>query len=668
MINLNRFRIKSRIYIGFGALIVICAVLAIFGGWKLTTINGQVGKLFAISENAARNLEVSKLAEVMRRASTRFKGMGDESMVKDFDDAQKQAVDVLAAAAKATTSDERRAIYNDVSAKIGEVRQNFEKLVQIAAAMKADRAKLFSGGDTLTAATTKLVEAARTSGNDAANNAADPVERFVLLTRIANWRFLATNDPKGPATFKTTVEQAKAAVAALDKVIPETLRPLVAPVGAALDDYAASFTALSAGMAQSDDLFENVIRATNIKITEQQEIARKSLVASLGDTKNETESVISGTSTAQATVAGLGILLGLVMAYVIGRSIVGPVAGMTAAMTKLAGGDKSVEIPSRDSTDEIGDMAKAVDVFKQNMLRADALADEQRQEQQKKAQRQTAIEGYIAHFDSSVRQSLDTLAAASTEMRATAESMSGTADQTSQQATTVAAASEQASVNVQTVAASTEEMSASIAEISRQVEQSTSITKKAVDEAQRTSATIGGLAEAAQKIGQVVQLIQDIASQTNLLALNATIEAARAGDAGKGFAVVASEVKSLATQTGKATEEIGGQIAANQTATAAAATAMKSIDGTIAQISEISTTIAAAMEEQGAATREITRNTQEAARGTQDVSSNIGGVTQAASETGAAAAQVLESSGELGQQAETLRAEVDDFLAKIRAA
>jgi methyl-accepting chemotaxis protein len=177
-----------------------------------------------------------------------------------------------------------------------------------------------------------------------------------------------------------------------------------------------------------------------------------------------------------------------------------------------------------------------------------------------------------------------------------------------------------------------------------------------------------GLSDAAQKIGQVVQLIQDIASQTNLLALNATIEAARAGDAGKGFAVVASEVKSLATQTAKATEEIAGQIAAIQGATGQAVSAMKSIDGTIGEISEISTAIAAAMEEQGAATSEITRNTQEAARGTQDVSANIGGVMQAASETGAAAAQVLGSSSELGKQAETLRSEVDDFLAKIRAA
>jgi len=211
-------------------------------------------------------------------------------------------------------------------------------------------------------------------------------------------------------------------------------------------------------------------------------------------------------------------------------------------------------------------------------------------------------------------------------------------------------------------------MGASIAEISRQVSESTQIATKAVEEAARTNTTVQGLADAAQKIGEVVSLIQDIASQTNLLALNATIEAARAGEAGKGFAVVASEVKSLAAQTAKATEEIAGQIAAIQGATKEAVEAIRTIDGTIGRMSEISTAIAAAMEEQGASTKEITRNTQEAARGTQDVSQSIGHVNQAAAETGTAASQVLNSSDALGRQAETLRGDVDEFLAKIRAA
>jgi methyl-accepting chemotaxis protein len=366
--------------------------------------------------------------------------------------------------------------------------------------------------------------------------------------------------------------------------------------------------------------------------------------------------------------AAVMLIFSGLLAWLSGRVIAGPILRMTAAMGQLAGGDKTVEIPAHDSKDEIGDMAKAVDVFKQNMIRADQIAAEQKAEQAKKEQRQVAIEGFIATFESGVRGSLDTLASAATEMRATSQSMSTTAEETSAQATTVAAAAEQASANVQTVAAATEELSSSVAEIGRQVIQSTKIAGQAVDEAGRTNVTVQGLSAAAQKIGDVVKLISDIASQTNLLALNATIEAARAGDAGKGFAVVASEVKSLANQTAKATEEISAQVAAMQGATSGVVQAIQSIGGTIGSINEIATTIASAVEEQGAATQEIARNVQEAAQGTSQVSSTIAGVNQAASETGAASSQVLASAEELGKQAETLRADIDSFLANIRAA
>jgi len=674
MLSLNRFRIKARLYSGFGALIVIGLLVAGFGGWQLAKIGGQVDHLVVVSENASRNLEVSGFTKEMRRLTLRFKTAGTESAIKDFKTAQTAATELLATAAKVTTSDDRRRLYGEVSAKIGEVGQGFDKLVQIDAKMKADRAKLFSVGDQMSAAMDPLFEAARATGDQAISDRASDTRGAVFLARIANWRFLATNDAKGPATFKAAVEKSGVAIAALEKVALEKsevagkLPALIAPLKVALKDYAASFDDLSAAMLQADDLYDNVIQATNIKIDEQQEIVHKSLVADLAATKTETAETIAGTTLAQEIMAGLGFLLGLALAYFIGRSIVTPVTGMTAAMGKLAAGDTATEIPAQDSKDEIGDMAKAVDVFKQNMIRADQLAAEQKAEQEQKTRRQVAIEGYIATFESGVRASLDTLASAATEMRATSQGMSATAEETSAQATTVAAAAEQASVNVQTVASATEELSSSVAEIGRQVTQSTKIAGEAVIEANHTNTTVQGLSAAAQKIGDVVKLISDIASQTNLLALNATIEAARAGDAGKGFAVVASEVKSLANQTAKATEEISAQVAAMQGATGEAVEAIKSIGGTIGSINEIATTIASAVEEQGAATQEIARNVQEAAQGTSQVSSNIVGVNQAAGETGAAANQVLVSAEELGKQAETLRADVDSFLANIRAA
>jgi methyl-accepting chemotaxis protein len=366
---------------------------------------------------------------------------------------------------------------------------------------------------------------------------------------------------------------------------------------------------------------------------------------------------------AAGLICAFGIL-GWISLYQISR----PLAHMAGEMTKLATGDLDIRIEGTDRADEVGGLARSLQVFRENAITARRLEAEQRQEQARKETRQRAVEEYIAVFDGQVSEALDTLTAASTEMHATAESMSATAEETSRQATAVATASDQASSNVQTVAAATEELHSSISEISRQVTQSAEIANTAVVEADRTNTTIQGLAETAQKIGEVVSLIQDIASQTNLLALNATIEAARAGDAGKGFAVVASEVKALANQTAKATEDISAQIAAIQGETGHAVDAIKAIGGTIRHMNEIASAIAAAVEEQGAATRDIAHNIQQVARGTTEVSANVAGVNEAADETGSAATQVLTAADDLSRQAVRLRTDVSGFLAQIRSA
>ncbi|HTY69042.1 MAG TPA: HAMP domain-containing methyl-accepting chemotaxis protein [Alphaproteobacteria bacterium] len=368
-------------------------------------------------------------------------------------------------------------------------------------------------------------------------------------------------------------------------------------------------------------------------------------------------------------IGTLSVLLGIVLSWLVSRSISLPIKAMTAAMGTLAGGNTSIEIPAAGQKDEIGDMAKAVKVFKDNMIEADRLrADQEQAKARAEAEKRAAMNKMADEFESSVKGIVQMVSSASTELQTTAQSMSATAEETSRQSTAVAAASEQATTNVQTVASAAEELSSSIAEISRQVAESTRIAGQAVADADNTNAQVQALAEAAQKIGDVVKLINDIAGQTNLLALNATIEAARAGEAGKGFAVVASEVKSLATQTAKATEDISAQIKSIQGATTDSVRAIQGIGQTIGRINEIATTIASAVEEQGAATKEIARNVQQASAGTAEVSSNISGVTKAAGETGAASTQVLGAASELAKQSETLSAQVDGFIAKVRAA
>lgn len=364
----------------------------------------------------------------------------------------------------------------------------------------------------------------------------------------------------------------------------------------------------------------------------------------------------------------VAVILCVLLAYAIISNISGPIRLLTKAMTRLASSDWSTEVPGTARKDELGEMAKTVNVFKTNGVEAARLVAEQEVERAATEQRVLRLDALTRAFETKAGELVGQVSAAASELQATAQSMTGTAGEATQQATNVATAAEQASANVQTVAAASEELASSISEISRQVAQSAKVAGKALEDAKRTDGVVQALAEGAQKIGEVVSLISSIAGQTNLLALNATIEAARAGDAGKGFAVVASEVKSLATQTAKATEDIARQITQIQSATKAAVDSIRGIGITISEISEIAAAIAAAVEEQGSATQEIARNVQQASIGTQKVSSNIVGVSQGANDTGAAAVQVLGAAGELSRQAEQLRSEVGLYITGVKAA
>ncbi len=369
-----------------------------------------------------------------------------------------------------------------------------------------------------------------------------------------------------------------------------------------------------------------------------------------------------------------GILLVLALgaaawtASILVRRFARPLRGLTDAVAGLSNGRYDIAVPSTGHQDELGRLAEALEKLRLGAQRNTQLEDEARRGAEEKQRRQSIIDTRIAQFNVTLDKLIADNVKLAEKMQATSHQLSDSAAAASQRCTAVSTAADQASGNVQTVASAAEELSASIAEISRQVTQSAAIAGEASDQAGRTNARVQELAAAAQKIGDVVKLINDIAGQTNLLALNATIEAARAGEAGKGFAVVASEVKNLATQTAKATEDIAAQVSGMQGATGDTVSAIQAISGTIGKIHEIATTIASAVEEQGAATQEIARNVQEAAAGTKNVSTNIASVNAATEGTARASADVQAVVGELRERAETLRSSVSGFFEELKRA
>jgi len=397
------------------------------------------------------------------------------------------------------------------------------------------------------------------------------------------------------------------------------------------------------------------------------------------------------------TVAAIIIFVAIAIVWFIANGISAPITRMTKAMDVIAGGNFENQVPAQERKDEIGQMAAAVETFRQNGIEnarlqkeaeetreAERHAKEQRDNERQEAEARLAEERKMAEeqaakeradalhnmadsFENEVGSLIGQLSGAASEMKGSAELMTQTVDRASDRSHTVSSASEEAARSVNSVSAATEELSSSIQEISRQVTTSASITSRAVDEANNTNDTMNSLATSAQRIGEVVGMINDIAEQTNLLALNATIEAARAGEAGKGFAVVASEVKNLASQTAKATEEITGQISGMQNVTSEAVGAIENIVKTISEISEVTSSISAAVEEQGAATGEIARSAQTAAQGTTEVNNNIGEVSQAAGEAGSAAGTVLYTATNLEGYSTELRGKVDQFLSNVRS-
>ncbi|MGP0092211.1 MAG: methyl-accepting chemotaxis protein [Xanthobacteraceae bacterium] len=498
----------------------------------------------------------------------------------------------------------------------------------------------------------------------------------VQRTQLAVRDIRLAKSPEEAKKFLTAVHaRAEEMQKLLDSAIPKLVRPdnreRLQRARTLAGDYSAGAGDIAA--AETAEQKERIARERTLPIANEVDKLVREVADSAGKLAEQARDDAAAAMT-QASRVGFGVGL-LVMLVLIGATVFSifniarPISKIGEVLLDLANGNKAVDIPFAERGDEVGDNARAAKTFKDNLLRIEKMEAEQREaETRAAAQRRADMLKLADQFQAAVGEIVGTVASASTELEAAATTLTHTADNTQRLSTTVAAASEEASTNVQSVASASEELASSVNEIARQVQESSRIAGQAVTQAKETDTRINQLSTASTRIGDAVKIITAIAEQTNLLALNATIEAARAGDAGKGFAVVASEVKALASQTAKATEEIGAQINGIQTATQESVGAIKEIGATIGRISEIAAAIAAAVEEQGAATQEISRNVQQAALGTTQVASNIVDVNKGAGETGAASSQVLSSAQALSAEGNKLKVEVDKFLQTVRAA
>ena len=496
---------------------------------------------------------------------------------------------------------------------------------------------------------------------------------FQLLTEKSadSGAMLLGDNVEHRAEYETLMAEALKAIPEQDSLI----KPVVAKAHQAFVacdapiSFAAAATSVQDNLRAADELRKDCKPRMLEAIAAQGKLA-DGLIAYAGVRAGELGDLTRTTIVLSVVAAAVGLLAGLAIAMLIGiKGLSQPIARLKVVMEAFAGNDLAHDVPGITRRDELGDMARTVEVFKTNGLEVARMRTEQQAgEHHATQQRRADMQKLASDFEGAVGAIIQTVSSAATQLEASANTLTATAGRTEQLSTVVASAAEEASTNVQSVASASEEMASSVDEISRQVQESARIASDAVAQAEATNARVGELSESAKKIGDVVKLISTIAEQTNLLALNATIEAARAGEAGRGFAVVASEVKALAAQTSKATGEIGSQIAAIQAATEGSVVAIRAIGATIGRISEISSTIAAAVEEQGAATREISRNVQQAAQGTTGVASNIADVQRGSTETGSASSQVLSSAQSLSVESHRLQSEVSSFLATVRAA
>ncbi|MFL9826902.1 methyl-accepting chemotaxis protein [Rhodoplanes sp. SY1] len=668
----SRLPIGTRIYAAFGVTLVLLVALALLAVRSINSIGQSFDTYGTISTNTVAGLAIERNFIGLRRNVLAYTTTGSPEALERARELAAALPKDIAALTDALIVAERKAALQAVRPLVDQYVGEIGTAVTLRTAREKTVAERMDPLGTKARATVaELVRKLTADGEAEAVAAAALVREALMLARLDALRFLGKPDQATVSRFRTSLAAFDTAAAGLDRRLsnPEHRR-LAAETTQTMHAYAQAFEAVVKETAELNALLDRTFVALADRINTALGAYSQAQRAGLAHIQSETHQVVAQTNVLMIGLGIAAVVLGLALAVVIGRGISRPLVGLVAAMKRLGEGDFSVVLPGLGRGDEVGAMAAAVEAFKVKAAeRAQREAEEKaEQDRRASAERKAEMVRLADGFERAVGGIVETVSSAATELEAAAGTLTRTAETTQHLSATVAAASEQASTNVQSVASATNEMAASVSEISRQVQESTRIAGEAVREAQETDTQIGHLSVAAGRIGDVVKLITAIAEQTNLLALNATIEAARAGEAGKGFAVVAQEVKALAAQTAKATGEISSQIAGMQSATQASVVAIKAIGGTIARVSEISATIAAAVEEQGAATSEIARNVQQAAAGTTEVASNITQVNRGAGETGSASSQVLSSAQSLAGESNRLKLEVDRFLANVRSA
>ncbi len=667
---LSTFKIGMKIGGGFAVVLSLLVASSGVGIYGLLTADAEFAEYRATARgtNALGRVQANLLET--RMAAKDFIIRGDEQSIERVRDRASVTLALAREAEQFAQTDDERSALNEIAESMESYEAKFEEVV----ALQVERNRVVLGelnviGPQMRKDLQTIMESAHADGDSEAAFYAGDAMTKLMLARLYVQRYLITNDEKSFGR----VQEELAAFRTAGKVLLDSLknrerRALAQKVDADVRTYSAAFESVHASITQRNAVIRDELDQIGPRIatlSEGMKLKYKEVQDTLGPKLTADFKTMEWT---MGVAAVLAILLGVIAAWVVSRSISGPVASMTAAMRKLADGETSIKVPATQHKDEVGEMAAAVQVFKDNRIEADTLASQQKAEQEAREIRARRLDELTQGFDRTISEILSGVSSASDQMRITAEDMSKTADQTTREAQVVASASGQASQNVQTVAAASEELAGSIGEIGRQVTTSAEIARSAVQESEVARTQIQGLVAQAEKIGEVVNLINEIADKTNLLALNATIESARAGEAGKGFAVVAAEVKELAHQTSIATQQITDQMAEVQEASNGAAKVIDGIGKVIGEMNDISSSIAAAVEQQSAATKEIARNVEQAASGTDAVNSNIASVNEAVGNSGVAAAQVLSVSTKLAEKSVALNQAVKDFLSDVKAA